>query len=248
MTEEHDSLSDDQSINDIVTRLKLAVDQLGKDFVKAEDLIHELARHLDESNQCERNQVSRKIKEILKDKIREGKITAKWIEDCLSPEYKRKYTTKSEVTSLSKENRKEIEVGAQGNSVVEQAAIPSSDSDNNDTTNNERSANEGANYTGEFPTDNALELESKSNEGNQLQSQEPKSELNARALNLDHVDRFFDTEFELPFEALCDRLRTLLRRNNRIKSIPLIAKVDLVTKSLTDIRIWKEDGTYDSLN
>ena len=52
-------------------------------------------------------------------RIREGKITAKWIEDCLSPEYKRKYTTKSEDTSLSKENMKEIEVDAQGNSISE---------------------------------------------------------------------------------------------------------------------------------
>jgi hypothetical protein len=74
---------------------------------------------LDESKQCERDQVSRKIKEILKDKIREGKITAKWIEDCLPSEYKRKYTTKSEDTSLSKESTKEIEVDAQGNSISE---------------------------------------------------------------------------------------------------------------------------------
>ena len=34
-----------------------------------------------------------------------------------TPEYKRKYTTKSEVSSLSKENMKEIEVDAQGNSI-----------------------------------------------------------------------------------------------------------------------------------
>ena len=66
--------------------------------------------------------MSRKIKEVLKDKIREGKITAKWIEDCLPPEYKRKYTTKSEVSSLSKENMKEIEVDASGNSEIESAA------------------------------------------------------------------------------------------------------------------------------
>jgi len=119
MNEEHDTLSDDQTIKNIIIDLRLAVDQLGKDFIKAKDLIHELARHLDESKQCERDQVSRKIKEILKDKIREGKITAKWIEDCLPSEYKRKYTTKSEDTSLSKESTKEIEVDAQGNSISE---------------------------------------------------------------------------------------------------------------------------------
>jgi hypothetical protein len=120
MNEEYDNgLLDDQTIKGIINDLRLAVDQLGKDFIKAKDLIHELARSLDESKQCERDQVSRKIKEILKDKIREGKITAKWIEDCLPSEYKRKYTTKSEDTSLSKESTKEIEVDAQGNSISE---------------------------------------------------------------------------------------------------------------------------------
>jgi hypothetical protein len=120
MNEEYDNgLLDDQTIKGIINDLRLAVDQLGKDFIKAKDLIHELARRLDESKQCERDQVSRKIKEILKDKIREGKITAKWIEDCLPSEYKRKYTTKSEDTSLSKESTKEIEVDAQGNSISE---------------------------------------------------------------------------------------------------------------------------------
>jgi len=120
MNEEYDNgLLDDQTIKGIINDLRLVVDQLGKDFIKAKDLIHELARRLDESKQCERDQVSRKIKEILKDEIREGKITAKWIEDCLPSEYKRKYTTKSEDTSLSKESTKEIEVDAQGNSISE---------------------------------------------------------------------------------------------------------------------------------
>jgi regulator of replication initiation timing len=131
MNEEHDnSLSDDQTIKGIITDLRLVVDQLGKNFMKAKDLIHELARRLDESKRCERDQVSRKIKEILKDEIREGKITAKWIDDCLPPEYKRKYTTKSEDTSLSKENMKEIEVDASGNSEIETAATSDADPNN----------------------------------------------------------------------------------------------------------------------
>ena len=69
MNEEYDnSLSDDQTINGIIVRLKLVVDQLSNNFVKAKDLIHELARYLDESKRCERDQVSRKIKKILKDR------------------------------------------------------------------------------------------------------------------------------------------------------------------------------------
>src|SRR6185312_4357509 len=131
MNEEHDNLSDEQTINGIITNLKLAVDQLSKDFTKAKELIHELARHLDESKLCERAQISRKIKEILKDKIEEGKITEKWIEDCLSSEYKRKYRTKSEVTSLSKDNRKEIEVDASGNFEIESATTSDADPNNN---------------------------------------------------------------------------------------------------------------------
>jgi hypothetical protein len=38
-------------------------------------LILELARQLDEEKLCDRNHISRKIKEILKDKIQAGKIT-----------------------------------------------------------------------------------------------------------------------------------------------------------------------------
>ena len=73
MNEEHDSLSDDQTIKGIVTDLKLVVDQLANNFAKAKELIHELARRLDESKQCERDQISRKIKEILKDEDKGGK-------------------------------------------------------------------------------------------------------------------------------------------------------------------------------
>jgi hypothetical protein len=76
MDEEHDSLSDDQTIKGIIIDLRLVVDQLDKNLMKAKDLIHELALRLDESKRCERDQVST-IKVIMKDKIREGKITAK---------------------------------------------------------------------------------------------------------------------------------------------------------------------------
>ena len=48
MNEEHDnSLSDDQTIKDIIIDLRLVVDRHGKNFIKTKDLIHELARRLD---------------------------------------------------------------------------------------------------------------------------------------------------------------------------------------------------------
>ena len=90
-----------QMIKGIVVDLKLVIDQIDKNFKKAKDLVTEIARRLDEGRFCERGHISRRIKEMLQDKIKEGKITSKWIEDCLPHEYKRKYTSKSEVSSLS---------------------------------------------------------------------------------------------------------------------------------------------------
>jgi hypothetical protein len=86
-------------LGQVLTDLKLAIDQIDSSFKNASELILEFARILDESGQCERRSISRKIKEMLADKIQEGKITSKWIHDCLPSEYKREY--KREVTSLS---------------------------------------------------------------------------------------------------------------------------------------------------
>ena len=53
-----------------------------------------------------------KIKELLRDKITEGKITKRWIEEGLPSDYKRRYI-KSEVSFLSENGKKEnIEVTA----------------------------------------------------------------------------------------------------------------------------------------
>jgi hypothetical protein len=107
-----------QSIQTIIATLRIVVDQIDSDFKKARELILEIARQLDERKLCERNQISRTIKKILKDKIQEGKVTEKWIEECLAPEYKRKYT-KSEPSSLSKQQHKQqiIEVSTEGKQV-----------------------------------------------------------------------------------------------------------------------------------
>jgi ParB-like nuclease domain len=103
-----------QNIKDIIAMLRVVIDQLDSDFKQAKDLILEIARQLDERELCERNQISRTVKKILKDKIQEGKVTEKWIEECLAPEYKRQYT-KSELSSFSKQQSKQqiIEVSAE---------------------------------------------------------------------------------------------------------------------------------------
>ena len=111
-------------VESIVLQLKEAIDQIDSNFRKAKDLILELARTLDESEQCERSQISRKIKETLKDKINEGKITGKWIHECLHSEYKRQYD-KRELSSLSKnsmsrnstEQEKAMQIGIAGQNV-----------------------------------------------------------------------------------------------------------------------------------
>jgi hypothetical protein len=116
--------SDGKIIEGIIADLRVVIDQLDMNFANAKNLILALATRLDETRRCEQSQICRKIKEILQDKIKDGKITEKWIEGCLPQEYKRKYA-KSELTSLSKQakrntelqklkNRDQILVDAQG--------------------------------------------------------------------------------------------------------------------------------------
>jgi hypothetical protein len=120
--------SDGKIIEGIIADLRIVIDELDMNFANAKRLILELARRLDETKRFEQSQICRKIKEILQDKIKDGKITEKWIEGCLPQEYKRKYA-KSEVTSLSKqakrnteteqlENRGQILVDTQGRKSV----------------------------------------------------------------------------------------------------------------------------------
>jgi hypothetical protein len=94
-----------QDIKNMISRLKTIVDHIDSPRKQAQDLIHELARLFDERGLCERYNISRKIKEILKDKVDAGKVTGRWIESCLPPEYKRTYV-KSELSSLSPSKRK----------------------------------------------------------------------------------------------------------------------------------------------
>ena len=227
--------------------------------------------------------ICEEIKNALRDEIREGQISERDIERHCLDEWKKKTKPKkpkNDKLSFPQPEQEAIPqllVDTDGNSVVEPAAIPASDSNNNDTIDSEGSAKEGTNYTEEYAAGNDLEdvdlqqslseqdkvekpetkmkeieneQECKSNENNQLQSQveELKSIVKVRAINLDQEDRFFDVETELSFEALRKSMKILLSKNNNIKSIFLIATVDLATKSLTDIRIRNEDGTYDPLN
>jgi hypothetical protein len=81
----------------MIARLRIIVDHINSPRNCARDLIHELARLLDERGLCERYNISTKIKEISKDKVDAGKVTERWIEKCLPSEYKRTYV-KSDVS------------------------------------------------------------------------------------------------------------------------------------------------------
>jgi len=92
-----------EEIKKITTDLKLIIDQLSNNSKLAKDCINQIAKILDESGICPHDQIGRYVKEILADKIKEKKITTRWIDRNLPPEYKRVYR-KREVSSLSQEN------------------------------------------------------------------------------------------------------------------------------------------------
>jgi hypothetical protein len=83
-----------ENVRGNVKELRIVIDQLHLNFIQAGELILEIARRLDEDHVVKQDQICRKIKEFLKDKIQERKISEGWIEECLPTEYKRKYKGK----------------------------------------------------------------------------------------------------------------------------------------------------------
>ena len=75
---------------------------------------------MDEKHVEEQAKICKKIKEILKDKIQEGKNSEGWIEVCLPREYKRKYIrTESQQNHLSGVQHPELVVSTKGNEIWE---------------------------------------------------------------------------------------------------------------------------------
>jgi hypothetical protein len=121
----HRIQNDEQEINGIIVDLRQIIDHYSTTFARAGDIILRLARRLDETKQCEQGQICKRIKEILKDELKKGKISEKWIEKCLPKEYKRNYV-KSELSSLSNSPEK-ILVSSQGKTITEPKAEPAND-------------------------------------------------------------------------------------------------------------------------
>ena len=94
-------------IETIMTELRTVIDNLDKNFIGAKRLILELARQLDETRQIKQNKICRKIKDILKDKITEKKISSKWIEKCLPNEVQAKiYQKRTKFAFTGSETRR----------------------------------------------------------------------------------------------------------------------------------------------
>jgi hypothetical protein len=95
-------------IKEIIENLRKIVEDLHLTFTKLREIIQELAKRLNEGQICKQEKICQAIKEILKDKIAEGKISERYIESCLPIEYKRKHIKKkiieTEQISVSQKN------------------------------------------------------------------------------------------------------------------------------------------------
>lgn len=108
--EADEDLSTKLSVEVALAKVKQSIHELNITFEKLRDLILELAISLDESGKYARDQICRIMKQLLQEEIKSGKITARWIEESVPSEYKRKYNTaakKSEPNSLSGESEEE---------------------------------------------------------------------------------------------------------------------------------------------
>jgi hypothetical protein len=93
------------AVNGIIVDLKMLIEKFHLEFTKLREIIQELAKRLDENKICKQEIICQAIKEILKEKIAEDKISERYIESCLPTEYKRKHIRKkiieSEICSVS---------------------------------------------------------------------------------------------------------------------------------------------------
>ena len=272
------SESDHNYNSDLDAVIREVKEELKIIFFKRRDLILKLDEAF-KNIVSDIESICEEIKNALHDEIRDGHISERDIERYCPDEWKQKTKPKKPKNDKMSFPRPEQEailqllVDTNGYAVVEPAASPASDSNNNDTIDSEGSTKEGTNYTEEYAVGNALEYvdlqqslseqnevekiqtetkeieiepDTKSNKINQLQSQEEiESELNARP-NIDQEDKSFEAEFQLGYDTLCDHLKAFWSKH--VKSISFIAKADFVTKSITNVQIKRTDGEFEPIN
>ena len=186
-------------IKETIVNLKKGIDKLGKEFDTIKNHTLNLATQLNESKLCATHKISIRIKDILKDEIKKGKITGKWIEECLPPEYKRKYDRKkSEVSSLLEKEKVEdnkIMITADGNSVNEDIDNDRVDSGspidlNNNVSNNIEIEHLSENSTNEDGCYLCKPIQKKNRELEQA----------FKSISLQTVNKFNKVEFKIPKE------------------------------------------------
>ena len=93
------------TIKVIIIDIKSGIDTVDKQQKNIKKNILNLAQTLEESNLCEADKISIAIKAILKEEIKDKKISSRWIEKILSDEKKRKYEKNKANNSLSKKKK-----------------------------------------------------------------------------------------------------------------------------------------------
>jgi hypothetical protein len=202
-------MNSSKSLQQITTDLKLAIDQIGSSVKNASDKILELARLLDESGQCERRSISRKIKELLADKIKEGKITAKWIHDCLPSEYKREY--KREVTSLSDNDikKKEYNIDSQSDGSLIVQEIDGNDKYGDDDIENEEHDTSKSNI------ESHITIASNYDDIDKIQSLKEEPNNNSQTLQQELSKKIeLISQLQLQNKDLSDQLEAQTKKNN----------------------------------
>lgn len=100
MTHDETRSIEKTEVASIISELKLVLDQNSSNLSHLKELILELARMFDETGTIQKGKISSKIKKVLQEEIKAGKITKRWIHGCLPSDYKRLYN-KRERNSLS---------------------------------------------------------------------------------------------------------------------------------------------------
>lgn len=107
-----------ENVKSTVKELWTVIDRFYSDSITGEKLILDIARQLDEGGLCKRDHISRKIKVLLRDRIKAGKVTDNWVHKCLPDEYKRKYVRKVTSHLSRQQTQQKMAVMQGGKSVI----------------------------------------------------------------------------------------------------------------------------------
>jgi hypothetical protein len=201
--------------------LRIAIEQMYLGLTKAKELILETARQLDEEHVEDQDKICKKIKEILKDKIQEGKISEGWIEECLPREYKRKYIrTESQQNHLS-----ELVVSTEGNQISE------SDIDTDHSTKIGTNSEANQSEFDDEEQDRTTNTESKEESTRKLPfNDEPTSAIKQNEGLMDTKKKVLISHITMTFEHLRRDMYTVSQRTNGMGNVFWKLSIDLATR------------------